>query len=137
MYQWWDLRLGYESPLEVFWVCLLCYTYIKFQIIISAFLGIAAAAYAPSAGGYPEQSNRPQAALERNAKILALDADVKEDSFRYNFETENGIKGEEQGHEVSITYLLQSYPTAPDLYSLIYKVSLCNPCNSNGWPWTK
>lgn len=50
--------------------------------------------------GYPEQSNRPQASFERNARIIALDSDVKEDSFRYNYETENGIKAEEQGREV-------------------------------------
>ncbi|CAH2259869.1 jg2467 [Pararge aegeria aegeria] len=64
-------------------------------IVATALFGIAAAAYAP----YPEQSNRPQAALERTARILALDSDVKEDSYRYNFETENGIKAEEQGRE--------------------------------------
>ncbi|XP_026763387.1 cuticle protein 3-like [Galleria mellonella] len=65
-------------------------------ILISAFFGIAAAGYAAS---YPEQSNRPQASFEKTARILALDSDVKEDSFRYNYETENGIKAEEQGHE--------------------------------------
>ncbi|XP_026320862.1 cuticle protein 3-like [Hyposmocoma kahamanoa] len=65
--------------------------------LISAFFGLAAAAGFNNQ--YPEQSNRPQAAYERNARILALDADVKEDSFRYNYETENGIKAEEQGHE--------------------------------------
>ncbi|CAH0682062.1 unnamed protein product [Chilo suppressalis] len=63
--------------------------------LISALFGIAAAGYA----AYPEQSSRPQASFEKNARILALDADVKEDSFRYNYETENGIKAEEQGHE--------------------------------------
>ncbi|XP_021190321.3 cuticle protein 3 [Helicoverpa armigera] len=66
-------------------------------ILISALFGLAAAAYAPQA--YQEQSNRPQAAYEKNARIIALDSDVKEDSFRYNYETENGIKAEEQGHE--------------------------------------
>ncbi|KAJ2948707.1 hypothetical protein O0L34_g7963 [Tuta absoluta] len=67
-------------------------------LVISAILGVAAAA---SFGGpaYPEQSNRPQAAFERSARILALDSDVKEDQFRYNYETENGIKAEEQGRE--------------------------------------
>ncbi|XP_023944522.2 cuticle protein 3-like [Bicyclus anynana] len=65
-------------------------------IVASALLGLAAAAYAP----YPEQSNRPQASFERTARILALDSDVKEDSYRFNFETENGIKQEEQGREV-------------------------------------
>lgn len=69
------------------------------QLLISAFFGLAAAAGFNNQ--YPEQSNRPQAAYERNARILALDADVKEDSFRYNYETENGIKAEEQGREVS------------------------------------
>ncbi|KAJ0174320.1 hypothetical protein K1T71_010466 [Dendrolimus kikuchii] len=66
-------------------------------LLISALLGVAAAGVAP---GYPEQSSRPQAAYERNARIIALDSDVKEDSFRYNYETENGIKAEEQGREV-------------------------------------
>ncbi|KAL4715016.1 hypothetical protein ACJJTC_003167 [Scirpophaga incertulas] len=65
--------------------------------LISALIGIASAGYAASA--YPEQSNRPQASFERNARILALDSDLKDDSFRYNYETENGIKAEEQGHE--------------------------------------
>ncbi|XP_047997388.1 cuticle protein 3-like [Leguminivora glycinivorella] len=64
-------------------------------LLISALLGMAAA-IGPQ---YPEQSNRPQASFERNARILALDSDVKEGSFRYNYETENGIKAEEQGHE--------------------------------------
>lgn len=68
-----------------------------FQFVVAtALFGIAAAAYAP----YPEQSNRPQAAYERNARILALDSDLKEDSYRYNYETENGIKAEETGREV-------------------------------------
>ncbi|NP_001166731.1 cuticle protein 3-like [Bombyx mandarina] len=66
-------------------------------LVISALFGLAAAAYSPA---YPEQSNRPQASFEKNARILALDSDVKEDSFRYNYETENGIKAEEQGREV-------------------------------------
>ncbi|XP_063366765.1 cuticle protein 3-like [Cydia amplana] len=65
-------------------------------LLISALLGVAAAGIAPA---YPEQSNRPQASFERNARILALDSDVKEGNFRYNYETENGIKAEEQGHE--------------------------------------
>ncbi|CAB3229132.1 unnamed protein product [Arctia plantaginis] len=65
-------------------------------ILISALFGFAASAFAPA---YSEQSNRPQAAYEKNARIIALDSDVKEDSFRYNYETENGIKGEEQGQE--------------------------------------
>lgn len=69
------------------------------QFVISAFFGFAAAAFAPAP--YQAQSNRPQASLERNARIIALDSDVKEDSFRYNYETENGIKAEEQGREVS------------------------------------
>ncbi|KAJ8717031.1 hypothetical protein PYW08_005430 [Mythimna loreyi] len=66
-------------------------------LLISALFGMAAAAYAPQA--YQEQSNRPQASFEKNARIIALDSDVKEDSFRYNYETENGIKAEEQGRE--------------------------------------
>ncbi|XP_075981545.1 cuticle protein 3-like [Anticarsia gemmatalis] len=65
-------------------------------LLISALFGIAASAFAPA---YPEQSNRPQASFEKNARIIALDSDVKEDSFRYNYETENGIKAEEQGRE--------------------------------------
>ncbi|XP_013194113.1 cuticle protein 3 [Amyelois transitella] len=65
-------------------------------VLFAALFGFAAAGFA---GSYPEQSNRPQAQYERNARILALDSDVKEDSFRYNYETENGIKAEEQGHE--------------------------------------
>ncbi|XP_072942762.1 cuticle protein 3-like [Epargyreus clarus] len=65
-------------------------------LLITALFGFAAAAFAPA---YPEQSNRAQASFEKNARILALDSDVKEDSFRYNYETENGIKAEEQGHE--------------------------------------
>ncbi|XP_046970535.1 cuticle protein 3-like [Vanessa cardui] len=68
----------------------------QLYIIAIACFGIASAAYSP----YPEQSNRPQAAYERNARILAYDSDVKEDSYRYNYETENGIKAEEQGREV-------------------------------------
>lgn len=69
------------------------------QILISALFGIAASAFAPAYNN--DQSNRPQAAYEKNARIIALDSDVREDSFRYNYETENGIKGEEQGQEVS------------------------------------
>ncbi|KAI8420431.1 hypothetical protein MSG28_008921 [Choristoneura fumiferana] len=68
-------------------------------IVISAILGVAAAGFAPSGPAYQEQSARPQASLERHARILSLDSDVKEDSFRYNYETENGIKAEEQGRE--------------------------------------
>ncbi|KAG6455983.1 cuticle protein 3 [Manduca sexta] len=64
--------------------------------VFTALLGAATAAFAPA---YPEQSNRPQAQYERNARIIAYDSDVKEDSFRYNYETENGIKAEEQGRE--------------------------------------
>ncbi|KAG7301216.1 hypothetical protein JYU34_014103 [Plutella xylostella] len=67
-------------------------------LVFTTLFGLAAAAFAPN-NAYPEQSNRPQAQYERNARILALDSDVKEDSFRYNFETENGIKAEEQGRE--------------------------------------
>ncbi|XP_069361582.1 pupal cuticle protein 36-like [Maniola hyperantus] len=64
-------------------------------IVATALFGLAAAAYTP----YSEQSNRPQASLERTARILAYNSDVKEDSYRYNYETENGIKAEEQGQE--------------------------------------
>ncbi|XP_028179309.1 cuticle protein 3-like [Ostrinia nubilalis] len=64
-------------------------------LLITALFGFAAAGYA----AYPEQSSRSQASFEKNARIIALDSDVKEDSFRYNYETENGIKAEEQGHE--------------------------------------
>ncbi|GBP79356.1 Cuticle protein 3 [Eumeta japonica] len=71
------------------------------ELIITAILGAATARYAqgPSSGDHQEGSNRPQSSFEKNARILALDSDVKEDSFRYNYETENGIKAEEQGHE--------------------------------------
>ncbi|XP_045452275.1 cuticle protein 3-like [Melitaea cinxia] len=65
-------------------------------IIATALFGITSAAFSP----YPEQSNRPQAAYERNARILAYNSDVKEDSYSFNYETENGIKAEEQGREV-------------------------------------
>ncbi|XP_050352723.1 cuticle protein 3-like [Nymphalis io] len=68
----------------------------QLYIIAIALFGIASAAYSP----YPEQSNRPQAQYERNARILAYESDVKEDSYRYNYETENGIKAEEEGREV-------------------------------------
>ncbi|OWR54751.1 cuticular protein RR-1 motif 17 precursor [Danaus plexippus plexippus] len=64
-------------------------------IIATAVFGIAAAAYSP----YQEQ-NRPQAQYEKNARIIALESEVKEDSYRYNYETENGIKAQEQGQEV-------------------------------------
>ncbi|KOB72940.1 putative cuticle protein [Operophtera brumata] len=66
------------------------------MFVFSALLSLAAAGALP---GYPEQSHRPQAEYERNARIIALDSDLKDDSFRYNYETENGIKAEEQGHE--------------------------------------
>lgn len=77
--------------------------------MISAILGVAAAGFAPSASGYQEQSSRPQAGFEKTARILALDSDVKEDSFRYNYETENGIKAEEQGREVRKQPLFGGY----------------------------
>ncbi|CAF4877295.1 unnamed protein product [Pieris macdunnoughi] len=67
---------------------------LKKLLIIASFVGFAAAALLP---GY--DSNRPQANSEKNARIIALDSDVKEDSYRWNYETENGIKAEEQGRE--------------------------------------
>ncbi|KPJ09510.1 Cuticle protein 3 [Papilio machaon] len=73
-----------------------CHTNIAMQLVLIATLfGFAASAFAPT-----YESNRPQASLEKNARILAYDADVKEDSYRFNYETENGIKAEEQGQEV-------------------------------------
>ncbi|XP_068620437.1 cuticle protein 3-like [Battus philenor] len=66
-------------------------------VLIATLIGFAASAFAPA---YPEQSNRPQAAYEKNARIIAFDSDIKENSYRYNYETENGIKAEEQGQEV-------------------------------------
>ncbi|CAK1584194.1 unnamed protein product [Parnassius mnemosyne] len=66
-------------------------------VLLATFIGFAAAALQPS---YIDQSNRPQAAYERNARIIAFNSDVKENSYRYNYETENGIKAEEQGQEV-------------------------------------
>ncbi|CAG5015049.1 unnamed protein product [Parnassius apollo] len=65
-------------------------------VLIATFIGLAAAAFQPS---YNDQSNRPQAAYERNARIIAYNSDVNENSYRYNYETENGIKAEEQGQE--------------------------------------
>ncbi|CAH2089157.1 unnamed protein product [Euphydryas editha] len=65
-------------------------------IIATAFFGIASAAFSP----YPQQSNRPQADFERNARILSYNSEVNPDSYRFNYETENGIKAEEQGREV-------------------------------------
>ncbi|KPJ04108.1 Cuticle protein 3 [Papilio xuthus] len=73
-----------------------CRTNIAMQLIlIATLIGFAASAFAPT-----YESNRPQASLEKNARILAYDADVKEDSYRFSYETENGIKAEEQGQEV-------------------------------------
>ncbi|XP_045502129.1 cuticle protein 3-like [Colias croceus] len=63
-------------------------------LLIASFVGFAAAAFLPN-----YESNRPQAGLEKNARIIALDSEVKEDSYRWNYETENGIKAEEQGRE--------------------------------------
>ncbi|XP_026739799.1 cuticle protein 3-like [Trichoplusia ni] len=89
--------------------------------VISAFFGFAAAAFAPAP--YQAQSNRPQASLERNARIIALDSDVKEDSFRYNYETENGIKAEEQGREADGIEAQGGYQYTGDdgqIYSVSY-----------------
>ncbi|CAH0724189.1 unnamed protein product, partial [Brenthis ino] len=63
-------------------------------IIATAFFGLAAAAFS----SYPE---RPQAAYERNARILSYDSDLKDDSYRFSYETENGIKAQEEGREVN------------------------------------
>ncbi|XP_041984402.1 cuticle protein 3-like [Aricia agestis] len=62
-------------------------------LIIASVLGLAAAALGPA------YNERPQAQYERNARILAQDSDVKEDSYRYSYETENGIRAQEQGSE--------------------------------------
>ncbi|CAH2042034.1 unnamed protein product, partial [Iphiclides podalirius] len=66
-------------------------------VLIATLFGFAASAFAPT---YSGQSSRPQAEYERNARILAYDSDVKENSYKFNYETENGIKAEEQGQEV-------------------------------------
>ncbi|XP_045777590.1 LOW QUALITY PROTEIN: cuticle protein 3-like [Maniola jurtina] len=96
-------------------------THCKMQLFIvaTALVGLAAAAYTP----YTEQSNRPQASFERTARILAYDSDVKEDSYRYNYETENGIKAEEQGREVDGIEAQGGYKYTGDdgqLYSITY-----------------
>ncbi|XP_050674668.1 cuticle protein 3-like [Leptidea sinapis] len=67
----------------------------KMQLfVLASFIGFAAAALLPN-----YQPSRPQDSLDKNARILAYDADVKEDSYRWSYETENGIKAEEQGRE--------------------------------------
>ncbi|CAK1550814.1 unnamed protein product [Leptosia nina] len=64
-------------------------------LIIASIIGFAAAALLPN-----YESNRAQAGFEKNARIIALDSDIKEDgSYRWSYETENGIKAEEQGRE--------------------------------------
>ncbi|KAI5645193.1 insect cuticle protein domain-containing protein [Phthorimaea operculella] len=103
----------------------------KFLIVLAIVVAAASAQYRPfgrsNSFAAPRQVRAPATTGDRDAQVLRYDNEVNPDSFRYSYETSNGIAGEAQGNADSAQ---GSYSyTAPDGQ----QISLTYNADANGF----